>query len=349
MKLRPLILGICLTAGAMSYGHDFTATVNGQRLYFEITSKTKHTAAVTFNGSITDKKTPEICGNVEIPAKIKHDNVIYEVTAIRQKAFANARNLKGIVIPSGVENIGDFAFENCDSLTSVVFPGNPVALGQGIFFRCPSISNITIGSDWKTIDFAMFRSSDSLKTINIPAKIEKIQGVKKLKNLQQITVDPNNSKFASAEGMLYSKDGSTFYACPRAYKGKVIVKEGVAKVLDGSLIDCTDVTAIDFPTSLRTISFRETGRMKNLEYIVMRAEKPVDTGYAKGEGKFFFLLANAKTQIVVHASAKRAYESALATVGGEYSEKPDGVPFTVSTNELPTKKTIKGVKNFDKY
>lgn len=349
MKLRTLILGICLSAGAMSYGHDFTATVNGQRLYFEITSKTKRTAAVTFNGCITDKKTPTICGNVEIPAKIKHDNVIYEVTSIGQKAFANARNLKGIVIPSGVESIGDFAFENCDSLTNVVFPGNPVALGQGIFFRCPSISNITIGSDWKTIDFAMFRSSDSLKTINIPAKIEKIQGVKKLKKLQQITVDPNNSKFASTEGMLYSKDCSIFYACPRSYSGKVVVKDGVSKVLDGSLIDCPDVTAIDFPASLASISFRETGRMKNLEYIVMRGKKPVDTGYEGGEGKFFFLFPNAKTQIVVQSSAKKAYEGALPTAGSEYAEKQGGVPFTVSTNELPTKKNIKGVKNFDKY
>lgn len=332
----------------MAFAHDFTATVDGQRLCFEITNKTKKTVAVTYEGSISDHKTPELTGTVEIPPKVRHNDVVYDVTAIGGKAFANAARLKGIVIPPGVESIGDFAFEGCDSLANIVFPGNRVTFGQGVFFNCTAISGVAIGSDWQTVDLSMFRWSKALTSVFIPAKIEKIQGVKKLKHLTSITVDPNNIRFSSADGMLYSKDGSTFYACPRAYVGKVTVREGVTKVTDGALIDCAGVTSIDFPSTLKTVSFRETSRMKRLDSVAMRADRPMDTGYIGGKGKFLFQLVNQETRILVPASAKKLYEDALATEPGEYSDSSDGVPYTVTKAELPLRKNIKGTKDLEK-
>lgn len=348
MKIRTLLIALCLLVGAGVSAHDFSATVNGQRLYFTITNKAKKTVAVTYHGSIADQKHPVLSGTVEIPAKIRYNNVVYEVNAIGPKAFAHAQRLKGIVIPSGVETIGDFAFEHCDSLTSVVFPGNAVSLGQGIFFDCPAIAQVSIGSDWKSIDFAMFRWSRALTTVSIPAKVEKVQGVKKLKHLVAIVVDPNNARFSSVDGMLYNKDGSVYYACPRAYKGKVVIKEGVRSILSGALIDCVEVMAIDLPASVQQVSFRETSRMQALEYVVMRADKPIDTGYLHGTGKLLFQLANPKAQLIVPASSRKLYEQALASEAGEYAETTDGVPYTVSLAELPVKKNLKGVKNFNK-
>lgn len=336
-------------AGFAANAHDFTATVDGQRLYFDITNKSKRTAAVTYNGSISEKKENNISGRVEIPSKVKHDNVVYEVTAINPKAFAGAKQLKGIVIPLGVESIGDFAFEGCDSLSNVVFPGNPVTLGQGIFFKCPSISDVTIGSDWKSIDFTMFRWSDNLTKINIPAKVEKVQGVKKLANLKEITVDPNNEKFTAYDGMLYSKDGKTLYACPRAYTEKVKIQEGTEKIIPGALIDCIEVAYIDFPSTLKSLSFHETSRIKNLTTVVMRPATPIETAYMGNNGKFLLQIANEKVSIVIPSSSKKEYESALATERGEYSETLSGVPYMVTIQQMPVKKNFKAVKNFDKY
>lgn len=336
-------------AGFSANAHDFTATVDGQRLYFDITNKSKRTAAVTYNGSISEKKENNISGRVEIPSKVKHDNVVYEVTAINPKAFAGAKQLKGIVIPFGVESIGDFAFDGCDSLSNVVFPGNPVAFGQGVFFKCPSIIDVTIGSDWKSIDFTMFRWSDKLTKINIPAKVEKVQGVKKLANLMEITVDPNNEKFSAYDGMLYTKDGKTLYACPRAYTEKVKIKEGTEKVIPGTLIDCLEITYIDFPSTLKSLSFRETSRMKNLTTVVMRPTTPVETAYMGNNGKFLLQIANEKVSIVIPSSSKKVYESVLATESGEYSETLSGVPYMVTFQQMPAKKNFKAVKNFDKY
>lgn len=115
------------------------------------------------------------------------------------------------------------------------------------------------------------------------------------------------------------------------------------------MIDCVNVTAIDIPASVVNVSFRETSRMKNLEFIVLRAAKPIDTGFINGNGKFFFELMNPNTQIVVQASSKKLYENALAVDAGEYSDSKTCIPFVVNQGQLPTKKNIKGVKNFDKY
>lgn len=350
MNVKSLLTGALLLVGAGAYAHDFSVTLDGQRLFFDITNKTKKTAIVTYQGSIADKLEPELTGTVEIPAKVRHNDVVYEITAIGQKAFANAKHLKGVVIPSGIVSIGDFAFEGCDSLCSVVFPGNVVSLGQGIFFRCPMIENVTIGSDWVSANLALFRWSDKLTTINIPAKIEKIQGLKKLTGLKSVTVDPNNGKFSSHNNMLYSKDGSILYACPRAYGGKVSVKEGTSKIHSDALIDCENITALDFPVTLKEVSFRETSRMKNLEYILLRAETPVITAYRGGTGKFLFQTVAKNVQILVLSKAKSSYLAAMATEAGEYATKvSDGIPYFVPETEMPTKKRIKGVKNFDDY
>lgn len=350
MSLRTIMMGALLLAGVGGYAHDFSVTLDGQQLFFEITNKAKKTAMVTYKGRIADKVESEVAGMVEIPSKVKHNNVVYEVTAIGQKAFAGAKHLKGVVIPSGISRIGDFAFEGCDSLGSIVFPGNAVTLGQGVFFGCQQIEHVTIGSDWKSIDLAMFRWSSKLTTIHIPAKIEKIQGLKKLTALKSVTVDVNNGKFASHDNMLYSKDGSILYACPRAYGGKVVVREGVTTVLAGALIDCAGITAIDFPSTLKVVSFQETSRLKGLEYILMRAETPVHTAYKDGVGKFLFQTSVKDVQIVVPATVRNAYLAVMATEAGEYATKQSGgIPYLVEETEMPVKKSVKGVKNFNKY
>lgn len=348
MKIKHCVILSLLLVGMDVSAHDFSAVVGGQRLYFNITSETKKTVSVTFNGSISDKRKPEVTGVIEIPSEVKNDSIIYKVSAIGQKAFAGARHMRGIVIPTEVETIGDFAFEGCDSLENVVFPGRQVKMGQGVFFKCTHIAYISIGSDWKTIDLTMFRWSGKLVSVNIPAKIETIRGVKKLKHLKSITVDSNNTHYTAVDGLLYSKDGKTLYACPRAYSGEVNISEETEIIKPGAFIDCVDVTAIDLPSSLKAVSFRETSRMEKLKSVTLRSESPISTGFAAGQGKFLFQLCSDKVNIIVPSSAKGKYTDALASSAGEYSETVDGVPYAVTSLQLPDKKNIKGVKNFDK-
>ena len=100
-----LLLGCFISLWA----HDFVATgKNGQKLYFKITDARRQYVEVTYQGSITSVQPSAYSGEVTIPAKVKHNNKVYQVTGISRKAFSNARELTGIILPSGLSSIGDF-------------------------------------------------------------------------------------------------------------------------------------------------------------------------------------------------------------------------------------------------
>lgn len=343
--LLPVVLAFATAASA----HDFTVTQNGQLLYFNITSKVNKTAEVTYNGSIADKRDCVVSGDVEIPSKVKHENVVYTVTGIEAKAFANAKNLTGITMPSDLTSIGSFAFEGCTSLSKIIFGGKNLKFGQGVFFRCNSIKNVSFGNELKSINFAMFRWSDSLEAVSIPAKVEKIQNLKLLKHLKNISVDANNSHFSAYDGVLYTKDGKTLYACPRAFEGKLTVHEGTETIEQGSLADVPGITSVEFPASVKSFSFREFSQIKGLQSLIFHAMSPVTTAYANGKGCFVLQVANSDVKVYVPGVAKKIYKSELVQEAGEYKVANDGeaLAFQVAATELPSVKNIIGVKNFE--
>lgn len=343
---------LLFAGGSTIIAHDFTATINGQKVYFNIKSKTNKTVEVTYNGSIADNRASDVQGALEIPAKIKHNNTVYYVIGIGAKSFSGATKLSNIILPSSVKAIGDFAFEGCVSLENIVFPGNSVSFGQGVFFKCSSIKNVTLGSDWKSVDLAMFRWSDNLVTLSIPAKIEKIQHLKTLKRLQKIEVDANNARYTSYEGLLYSKDLKTLYSCPRAYRGGLKIKDGTEAITQGALIDCLYIAQIDFPSSIKKYSFRETSRMKDLKCIIFRGAIPPITAYKNNEARFVIQTANENAQIVVLNSLKKAYKSSLVkNESSEFMETKaaNSTPYLVMAEQMPKANNIIGVKNFSKF
>lgn len=350
--IRKSIAAFLLLAGcSYANAHDFTATVKGQKLFFNIKSKTNKTVELTYNGSVGDKKNNDIAGNIEIPSKVKHNDVVYSVVSIGAKAFSGASKLEGITIPSTVKSIGGFAFEDCKSLAKVVFPGSEVKFGEGVFFKCNSIKDITFGSDWKTADLSRYRWSDSLTTITIPAKIEKIMNLKALKSLKSVSVDVNNTKFSSFNGVLYNKDGKNLYGCPRSYNGTLKIKEGTEVISKGALVDCPLITQIDFPASVKSFSFREMSRMDQLETIVFRGNTPATTGYRGSDGIFVLQVANSDVKVIVPNESKKGYKSALVKESGEFTESKnaDSTPYVVKADQMPKEGNIIGVKNFSKY
>lgn len=350
-KLEILLFTALLAVATSTSAHDFVVTTVGQTLFFTITDSTKHTAMVVYKGSIVDRMPCDVVGDVEIPSEVKYCDTTYTVTAIQAKAFSGATELTGVVIPSTVMSIGDFAFEGCTKLRRIVFPGSQPKMGQGVFFKCTSIRDISFGSDWKSIDLKAYRWSDSLATIAVPAKVEKIMNMKSLCGLTSITVDPNNSRFSSLGGVLYNKSGTNLYGVPRGYTGALHVSEGVETITSGALIDCPGVTLIDIPTSLKSISFRETSRMPNLAEIIFRSATPPTTAYIDGDGIFLLQVANRGVRITVGKESKKDYAAALTITEGEYCESmAEGqVPYHVDGSQLPSVKNINGVKNIETY
>lgn len=350
MKLRTWILSAVLSAAScLAQAHDFVVTIGGQKVYFNVKSQKNKTAEVTYKGGVATGLPAHYEGELTLPAKVKHDNTVYSIVGIGAKAFCGADKLTGVVLPSGISAIGDFAFEGCTALSKIIFPGNEVKFGQGVFFKCDKIQDVSFGSDWKEVDLKMFRWSDSLQVITIPAKLEKIQNLKSLKHLKSLSVDINNARFAAVDGLLYNKNCEILYGCPRAYCGPVRIAAETKTITAGALADCEEVTGIDLPANLTSVSFREFCRLSKLNEIVFRGATPIKTAKCNGTEVFLLQVANPDVKIVVLKTAKDAYKSALRQQPGEYTETGGTVPFFVEQTQIPNVKNIIGVKNFAKY
>ncbi len=331
-----LLSAICYSVGA----HDFSVTLNGQKIYFNISSQRLQTAEVTYCGSITNATPSNYEGELTVPTKVRYNDVVYTVTGIRSKAFCGADKLTSVILPSNLKYIGDFAFEGCTSLNKVVFPGNPVKFGEGVFFKCDKLQNISLGSDWKEVNLQMFRWSTKLTSITIPAKIEKIKNLKSLKYLRAVYVDKNNARFSDRYGVLYDKDQKKLYGCPRAFYGSLYVPYGVETIVPGALIDCTRLTEVDLPSSLKSLSFREFSRMECLKEVSFRSETPIMTAQCGSRKVFLLQFAVPKVKVSVPKKARKLYRETVVTNEGDYTEIDGKIPYKVEYKEMLLPKYI---------
>ena len=96
------------------------------------------------------------------------------VTEIGDNAFYYCEGLTSITIPDSVKTIGNHAFGNCQSLTSITIPDSVTIIGNGAFTSCTSLTNITISNNITSIMGYTFGNCKSLTSIVIPEKVANI-------------------------------------------------------------------------------------------------------------------------------------------------------------------------------
>ncbi len=74
-------------------------------------------------------------------------------------------NADKIVIPEGVNAIGELAFSNCSSLTSVIIPNSVTSIGFGAFYKCSSLTNVTIPNSVTYVGENTFQYCERLQTV----------------------------------------------------------------------------------------------------------------------------------------------------------------------------------------
>ncbi|MBP0970497.1 MAG: leucine-rich repeat domain-containing protein, partial [Oscillospiraceae bacterium] len=116
----------------------------------------------------------------------------YEITDGEIRITGHTDDLPAaVVIPDEiggvpVTGIGDNAFSWCEKLTSVTLPDSLTRIGVGAFAGCTHLTDITIPKNVTSIASpALFSYCDALRSI---------------------AVDPDNTAYASADGVLFNKD-----------------------------------------------------------------------------------------------------------------------------------------------
>ena len=146
-KYKSLLLAVIgLLCSISVSAHDFE--VDG--IYYNITSSTNKTVAVTYRGSDYSSYSNEYSGAITIPESVTYNGNTYSVTSIGEDAFEFCYGLTSVVIPNSVTSIGDEAFRSCDSLTSVVIPNSVTSIGVTAFYNCDCLKTATVGCSWIT-------------------------------------------------------------------------------------------------------------------------------------------------------------------------------------------------------
>lgn len=104
----------------------------GAGLYYETeTKQNKEFVRITrFQG---------LSSQVEVPERIEG----LPVTAVDRKAFLSKKNLRHILLPDTVEEIGDWAFAYCDHLVEVTLPHQEIRFGKAVFMECKALQRIS--------------------------------------------------------------------------------------------------------------------------------------------------------------------------------------------------------------
>lgn len=106
----------------------------------DITPKPPVTEYVEVEGGIKIYSFNENIENIIIPEQIDGKKVV-ELSA---NLFCDRQELKTVIIPEGVEVIGDYVFYNCPNLKTVILPESLKEIGQAVFNGCTALEEITI-------------------------------------------------------------------------------------------------------------------------------------------------------------------------------------------------------------
>ena len=112
-------------------------------------------------------------------------------------AFANCNYISTISIPSSIVKIGDGAFENCRLLTTISFAnkGQLTTIGNWAFYNCHELKDVVIPEGVTEIGHAAFYGCTYLKDLTLPASLQSIAdngfaGCSKLAQIQVNAIIP---------------------------------------------------------------------------------------------------------------------------------------------------------------
>ena len=192
-------------------------------------------------------------------------------------AFYKCNNLSSVVLPPNLKNIGVNAFRDCLSLTSITIPTSVTSIGQYAFFGCLKLQIFSdnpnwtspysfpnVPSNWKQttdvifpnggyLDHETFSNCINLNSIFLPASLDTVPVYTFYNCSASITVDPNNPKHSSDNGVLYNKNKSQIYFCPITKTGSFTIPSSVTKIRKNAFVNCAGLTSITIPEGVTSI------------------------------------------------------------------------------------------------
>ena len=191
--------------------------------------------------SVTLPNTVELLAGAFMDCKnLQHINLPNALESYNARVFANCPRLLIAELPASLTKIIDNAFEYTNIGTEMVIPNTVTYIGQGAFSR------------------------STVEKVFIPASVTEIRhnAFKYAFRLKEIEVDPNNPKFYSKDGVLFSKDTDELCAYPNGNpQTSYEIPEGVWGLCHEAFMGSQYLEYVKCPT---TLGFINTYAFQNL-------------------------------------------------------------------------------------
>ena len=218
----------------------------------------------TSEGEVQIAKYHSYCALLEIPSEIEHDGKRYSVTSIGDGAIAWS-SIDALYIPDSVRTVGDRAMADCRNLSWVKIGNSVTSIGKYAFSSCPELKSVEVPDSVRSVGDGAFAFCNGLERVSIGTGLESIGEIPFLSDsgLKGITVSAGNPYYASADGVLFTKDMRRLIRYPPGRKGPVYeIPKGVTHVEGSAFESCKGLEQLDIPDSVMYMgdgTFRGSG------------------------------------------------------------------------------------------
>lgn len=87
------------------------------------------------------------------------------VIGIDTQAFSGCTGIRSVVLPEGLENIGELAFDSCERLETVILPSSLRQIGDQAFTNCKALCEIRMPAEVVYIGTMVFHDCSSLRSV----------------------------------------------------------------------------------------------------------------------------------------------------------------------------------------
>lgn len=187
----------------------------------------------------------------------------YGIEVIGERAFGYCRFLREVVLPQTIKRIERCAFDKCKYLHYINLPLQLTEISDFVFSNCEFLESIDIPSGVQRIDDFAFSGCSSLKRIKLPEGIKSIgdRSFSKCNSLTSIKIP----------GSIKNLDKGSFDYCKKLKE--IELNEGVESV-DCPFWGCTAVKTITIPNSLKTMEGDMFCDFTSLGTIVLAKDNP---------------------------------------------------------------------------
>lgn len=189
-----------------------------------ITNKTYSLDFVNFNWGQNSYS-----GDVNVPATVEYEGVVYQVKEVRYGAFWYSSGLKSVTLPEGLTYIRGYAFFECPNLQSVELPNTLKGMNNQVFKGCKELTALHIPKNVSSISSDCFTGCSNL----------------------ELTISTENINFKVIDKVLFDANISICWI-PEKKTGEYTIPEGT-NIINSNATFQSRLSKITIPASVKTI------------------------------------------------------------------------------------------------